>query len=282
LLRVLLRHVPGERRAWQLLAEVAETPSEEQHARIQVGLIGAQQLQPVRRSYWPWIALLVLLVVAALIALLLWSQRDTSQAGQSSGAAGGAPAAPATTSTPTPLPVPPSPMPTPTTTPTPTPLPRPEVQALGTLLSYDGWHITLLQPDHAQMLSGSLGEVQARGRFALALLAVSNTTTTTRRLEPGVFALVDEQGHRYEPVAGASSAYLNIYGRGLRGDLAFEDQIPPTGGMFSVPLLFDVRPDVSELILTIGQDAEEGWPILTPTPAPVPDGAPAPTTNAGP
>jgi hypothetical protein len=99
-----------------------------------------------------------------------------------------------------------------------------------------------------------------------------------------MFALIDEQGQRYQPVAGASSAYLDTYGRGLHGDLALEDQIPPTSGMFSVPLLFDVDPNASELILTMGQDANQGWPVLTPTPAPPAPGATplAPTSNAGP
>jgi hypothetical protein len=54
--------------------------------------------------------------------------------------------------------------------------------------------------------------------------------------------------------------------------------------MFSVPLLFDVDPNVSELILTMGQDTAQGWPVLTPTPTPVPPGAtpPPPPSNAGP
>jgi hypothetical protein len=290
LLRVLLRQEPGQQRAWRLLAEVAETPAEEQHALEQASLLGGPALaQPKPRSRRPWGLLLALALVGGVLAgLLLWSFRDPApQVGQSaaappSDAAAQPPEAPPEqTALPT---TPPTATPTVTPTPTPTPLPRPEVQALGTLLSYDGWNATLLRPDHAQILTNSLGEVQARGRFALALLAVSNTTTSTRRLSPDMFALVDAQGQRYRPVAGASSAYLDTYGRGMHGDLAFEDEIPPTSGMFSVPLLFDVDPNVSELILTMGQDGTQGWPVLTPTPTPVPpDATPAPPpSNAGP
>jgi hypothetical protein len=290
LLRALLRQAPNQQQAWRLLAEVAETPAEEQHALEQASLLrGPASHPPEPRSRRPWGILLGLALVAVvLLGLLLWTMRDpTPQVSQSaaappSNAADPAPAAtPESTAPPT---SPPTAQPTATLTPTPTPPPRPEVQALGTLLSYDGWNATLLRPDHAQILTSSLGEVQARGRFALALLAVSNTTTSTRRLSPDMFALVDEQGQRYRPVAGASSAYLDTYGRGMHGDLALEDQIPPTSGMFSVPLLFDVDPNVSELILTMGQDTAQGWPVLTPTPTPVPPGAtpPPPPSNAGP
>jgi hypothetical protein len=290
LLRALLRQAPGQQQAWRLLAEVAETPAEEQHALAQASLLGGPASHPPeRRSRRPWGMLLGLALVAVvLLGLLLWTMRDPApQVSQSAAAppSNAAEPAPAATSESTALPTsPPTAQPTATLTPTPTPQPRPEVQALGTLLSYDGWNATLLRPDHAQILTSSLGEVQARGRFALALLAVSNTTTSTRRLSPDMFALVDEQGQRYRPVAGASSAYLDTYGRGMHGDLALEDQIPPTSGMFSVPLLFDVDPNVSELILTMGQDTAQGWPVLTPTPTPVPPGAtpPPPPSNAGP
>jgi hypothetical protein len=290
LLRALLRQKPGKQQAWRMLAEVAETPAEERHALEQASLLGgpaSRQPEPRPRRSWP---LLLALggVGVVLLGLLLWSLRDPApHVGQSAAMPPSSAADPAPTNQPEAT-IPPTAQATPTATPaptaTPTPPPRPDVQALGTLLSYDGWNATLLRPEHAQILTNSLGEVQARGRFALALLAVSNTTTTTRRLSPDMFALIDEQGQRYQPVAGASSAYLDTYGRGLHGDLALEDQIPPTSGMFSVPLLFDVDPNASELILTMGQDANQGWPVLTPTPAPPAPGATplAPTSNAGP
>jgi hypothetical protein len=286
LLRALLRHAPDQQQAWRMLAEVAETPAEEQHALQQASLLGGPAPAPPEpRSRRPGALLLALgLVGAVLVGLLLWNLRDPApQVGQSAAAPPSDAAAPAPAATPTPAP-PPTATSTPAPTPTATPPPRPTIQALGSLQTYDGWSATLLRPDHAQILTNSLGTIQARGRFALALLAVSNTTTSTRRLPPEMFALVDEDGQRYQPVVGASSAYLDTYGRGMHGDYALEDQIPPTSGMFSVPLLFDVDPNASELILTMGEDANQGWPVLTPAPTPAPPGAapPAPTSNAGP
>jgi hypothetical protein len=170
---------------------------------------------------------------------------------------------------------------TPTPTPTPTPIPRPTAHALGTMLWHDDWYATLIQPDHAQLFTETINGVPAQGRFALTVLAVGNNAPQPRRIPADMFALIDGQGRLYYPIEGASSAYLSAYGRGQVGDLALEDDIPAGGGSVSVPLLFDVAPDVNELFLTMGQQATQGWQI--PIPADQSD-APQPTAtpNAAP
>jgi hypothetical protein len=136
---------------------------------------------------------------------------------------------------------------------------------LGTVLSHDDWYATLIRPDHAQLFNESISGVQAQGRFALTVLAVGNTAPQPRRIPADMFALIDGQGRLYYPIEGASSAYLSAYGRGQVGDLALEDEIPAGGGSVSVPLIFDVAPDVNELFLTMGQQATSGWQIPVPT-----------------
>ncbi len=137
----------------------------------------------------------------------------------------------------------------------PAPLP------LGTVVDYDGWSVTLLRPDYAVTLDGAIGDLRPSGRFVLAIVAVSNNQPQPRRLPPDFFLVRDAGGRAYEPVPGASSAYLALYERAQRGDLALEDEFAPSSGMRSVPLLFDVPPDAGDLSLLVAGAGLAGWPI---------------------
>jgi hypothetical protein len=122
------------------------------------------------------------------------------------------------------------------------------------------WHASLIRPEHAVLLEGSIGALQPNGRFVLALVAVGNDSAAPAHIPPDLFTLVDGQGRRYLPIPGASTVYLDTYGRGQRGDLSMEEEIPPGGGNVSVPLIFDVPPDTRDLTLHIG-DAVAGWAV---------------------
>lgn len=293
LTRALTRQYPDDPRAWLFLADITNDPHESQAAREHARRLQSPAAREHARAapahlprwFYPFASALLLI---ALIWFVGSTFLDTEQAvrpqAQELSSVPQPGAAPTTTplpgvvariSTSTPTRIPPTP------TLAPSPIPRPTVQSLGTILQHDGWHATLLQPDYAQLLSESVAEVQAQGQFALVVLAVGNTETTARHIPPELFGLLDDQGRLYRPVPGASSAYLTVYERGQRGDLALEDAIPPGGGMFSVPLLFDVPPDVNELILTMGPTTAQGWQFLQRAPA---SGEPAPsaTPNAGP
>lgn len=132
---------------------------------------------------------------------------------------------------------------------------------LGQVVDYDGWSATLLRPDYAVALDGSIGDLQPTGRFVLAVLAVSNNSPSSRTIPPDLFTLTDDAGQRYLPVPGASTAYLALYERGQRGDLALEDPLDPDSGMRSIPILFDVPADATGLRLTMAGAAGAGWPI---------------------
>lgn len=262
-----------------------------------------EQPAPARRGFW-WLLLPVvaLLLVFGLLAFVLWPQVVATPAPASPTLPGLAveqttapqlpPAlttAPVTTAVPVFSPTPaatdagaaPGVSPSAaevTATPNPgqarTPFP------LGTPLEFNDWRGVLLRPDYALALEGALGERQPDGRFVLALLAVSNSAGEPRVIPPDLFVLVDDQGRSYRSVPGASSSYLALYGRGARGDLALEDPIPPGGGLYSVPLIFDVPPDASGLMLTMGRNVEFGWLLpdqVNPRGSPV-----APTVEVGP
>lgn len=143
----------------------------------------------------------------------------------------------------------------------PAPSAAPAGLPLGTILDVDGWSATLLRPDYALSLDGSIGGIQPAGRFVLTILAVSNNSAAPRRLPADFFALSDAQGRRYSPLPGASSAFLTAYGRGQYGDLALEDEVEALSGMRTIPVLFDVPPDASGLTLNVSGAAGAGWPI---------------------
>ncbi|NNJ09735.1 hypothetical protein EKD04_005295 [Chloroflexales bacterium ZM16-3] len=144
---------------------------------------------------------------------------------------------------------------------------------LGTLIEVDDWSATLLRPDYALILDGSIGDLNPSGRFVLALMAISNNSAEPRRIPADLLTLVDSRGRRYSPASNASTAYLTLYGRGQHGDLALEDSLTPHSGMRSVPILFDVPNDATGLVLTVRDSGTAGWPI---------ESAVAPDVNVGP
>lgn len=152
---------------------------------------------------------------------------------------------------------PPTAMPSPTRQPRPTPTLLPS----GTLIEEDGWYVMLVRPSHTQVISGPVGERHPQGHFVLVVLTVGNRTGTERRIPPGLFTLTDAENATYTPVPGASRDYLNEYGRGVRGDRALDETLPPGGILQSIPLLFDVPPDARDLLLSVVGREREGWAI---------------------
>ncbi len=132
---------------------------------------------------------------------------------------------------------------------------------LGQIVDYDGWSATLLRPDYAITLTGPIGDLRPTGQFVLAVIAISNNSPTARTIPVSLFTLTDSANQSYAPVPGVSTAYLALYERGQRGDLALEDALDPNSGMRSVPIIFDVPLTVNGLRLTMTGSAGAGWPI---------------------
>ncbi len=182
---------------------------------------------------------------------------------QAAGPTGATAAAPVTGPTAAPPAPGASPQPSAVTAPTaqgPAPTSTTELP-LGQVIEYDGWAATLLRPDYAVTLDGAIGDLQPAGRFALAVVAVTNNSPNPRLIPPDLFTMVDSAGRAYSPLPGASTAYLALYGRGQRGDLALEDVLDPGSGMLSVPLLFDIPVDATGLRLIMTGAAGAGWPV---------------------
>ncbi len=150
-----------------------------------------------------------------------------------------------------------------TTPPTPTATPRPDPTPLsvGTILEEDGWYIKFVRPTDTQVLTGAVGLLQPRERFVLVLLAVANKAPIDRHIPADMLFITDATGNRYTPVEGGSRSYLEVYGRGVHGDIAYGEFIPGGGGMYSVPVVFDIPSDASELLLTTDRQEPEGWLI---------------------
>lgn len=164
-------------------------------------------------------------------------------------------------------------VPTPIPTATAPVVPTPATQlAVGQLVSEGDWTASLLRPDYAIALDGSIGALQPQGRFVLALMSVANTNAAAARMPTDLFVLVDEQGRSYRAIPNASTAYLEAYGRGQRGDFSMEDDIPGSGRTWSVPVMFDVPTTTRAFTLLFG-NTSAGWPIALP--------APQPTASAG-
>jgi hypothetical protein len=166
------------------------------------------------------------------------------------------------TSTSAPLPTLPlaSPIATVPTAPPPATAAPQAALAPGQVVQDGTWSVTVLRPEHLVLLNGSIGPNAPRGRFVLALLAVSNGGPAPASLPSERIALVDSRGVRYLPAPGMSSSYLATFQRGVRGDLSLEELIPAAAGIVSVPVIFDVPPDAGSLSLLIG-DSPGGWAI---------------------
>lgn len=230
-----------------------------------------------REGYFPLLNRLALGVIAALalalLVLLFWPRNNAQpQAGGTAPTAILAATSTAPTALGTAAPLPTT-MPVASTAPTasatleptlavptlPAASPTPAVLPLGAVVEVDGWRATLLRPDYALLLDGSIGELQPNGRFVLALMAVSNGAAEPRTLPADLFTLTDNLQRTYTPLPNASSIYLATYGPEY-GEQALEQPFAAQSGMVSIPLLFDVPPDAAGFTLTL-RSGGPGWPI---------------------
>jgi hypothetical protein len=137
-----------------------------------------------------------------------------------------------------------------------------EVVAPGTALESSGWQYIFAQPTFATPIIGGLGNAQPDGRFVVVLALVTNTTGQPQNVPRDFFVLKDAQGRVYEARPELSTAYINQFGRGIAADLSQEDQVPSDGLQRSVPIVFDVEPDATELKFFARSNPDQGWLVL--------------------
>lgn len=90
----------------------------------------------------------------------------------------------------------------------------------------------------------TIGGEKARGVFVVALLDVTNLASQQRELGSGIFMATDAQGRVYEFSSDASLAYYQTYSTSSW----FLDEIPASSQV-SIPLVFDVSPDATQISL---------------------------------
>ncbi len=287
--RALSHLAPADRRVWIGLARVAESVAERTEALqraecttaylplppvlsrtedvptaivsvapfpLPAPVVTVTQPTPLPYRSWWWLALLlVLLGLLAVWWLMRVSVPETaSVALPTVSAIGPLPTPPIDETTVVTVPaITPSPPLTPS--PAPSPSSAPDTRNFGQFVIHENWYIALLRPEDVVIVDGELGTIRASGYVLIALLAVSNEAPVERALPTNLFAVEDEMGQRYYPLPGASTDYLEQFGRGMYGDLALEDRFTPQSGLRSVPVLFKLPRNRIPLRLWVGDDA---------------------------
>lgn len=108
--------------------------------------------------------------------------------------------------------------------------------------------------------TGSGYSVQpANGRYLIVLMLVRNTGNASAQIPDGLFVVTDAQGRSISFNRPISVEYMRRYGVGVGGDYPANANIPVTNTPVSVPLLFDVAPDATDLIVTSATDPSRGF-----------------------
>jgi hypothetical protein len=132
----------------------------------------------------------------------------------------------------------------------------------GVVYSTGQWQLSVLRASDVVWFDGAIDGRDARGRYAVALVIIINNGDAS--IVPGtLFSAIDAQGRRYRAEVGLSRAYLDAFGRGVRGDISLAEVIPGAGVSVSVPVVFDVPADAGGVRVVIGDD-DAGWQVLAP------------------
>jgi hypothetical protein len=106
------------------------------------------------------------------------------------------------------------------------------------------------------------GAPPARGRYLIALLTVRNVGTAPAQIPDGYFVVKDAQGRVSDFNRAASVDYINRFGgtgpRGA-GDYAADVTLAPGALLGSVPLLFDVASDATDLVVFSRDNTAQGF-----------------------
>jgi hypothetical protein len=106
------------------------------------------------------------------------------------------------------------------------------------------------------------GVAPSHGQYQIVLLAVANSGGQAAAIPDGFFVLKDAQGHVYDFNRAVSVDYFNrAGGAGQAADVGADAQIPSNDALTSVPLLFDVPPDATNLVLLSHDNVNQGFMI---------------------
>jgi len=103
------------------------------------------------------------------------------------------------------------------------------------------------------------GAPPSRGRYEIVLITVRNNGNAPAQIPDGALVIKDGQGRVYDFNRAASVDYFNrIPGS---GDLPADAEFPPSNLLSSVPLLFDVSSDATDLVLFSRDNLAQGFLI---------------------
>jgi hypothetical protein len=133
---------------------------------------------------------------------------------------------------------------------------NPALIPAGTNLDVNGWTYSLFPNIVHGAIGNRIGATTAQGNFVIVLVLVGNNTGTAQPLPADFFVLKDAQGQIYTPSIDASNAYVQ---RGVNADVGIGDTLPANGILTSVPLIFDVPPGASNLVIFARAKTDQGW-----------------------
>jgi hypothetical protein len=140
---------------------------------------------------------------------------------------------------------------------------NPQPAPIGAELQANGWNYSYPSETYAAALGSQVGSFTASGNWVLVLVHVENNSGSDQPLPADFFVLKDAQGRVYRPQPQVSSAYVV---RGVNADLSMEDSVPANGLTTSIPLLFDVAPGATNVVLFAGGNTGQGWQVLPSVP----------------
>lgn len=158
-----------------------------------------------------------------------------------------------------------------TTTPiaTMTPEPTPEPTAIPVMdigfadsLNNSGWEYGVREPLIFGDRTDRLSDVPpTNGRYVVLVVVVGNTSGTDQSLPEDFFVLTDEQGREYKAnFERSNTLFVNGGGKGVVSDLGVYEVVT-SNALQSMPLIFDVQADATNLRLYGGNNRSQGWLI---------------------
>ncbi len=128
-------------------------------------------------------------------------------------------------------------------------------------LTQDGWEYGMY-PDPTVMNGPiSLAGVPPKGTYLIVLVTVANNTGKAQPLPANFFALLDDQGRRYDVNEERS---MKVYDNapGSASDLGISNNVEANGVKTSIVLIYDVNLDATNLRLYGGSNLSQGWVII--------------------
>lgn len=156
-----------------------------------------------------------------------------------------------------------TPRPTMTAEPTPEPTEVPMMDVdFANSLNNSGWEYGVREPLIFGDRTDRLSDVPpTNGRYVVLVVVVGNTSGNAQSLPEDFFVLTDDQGREYKAnFERSNTLFVNGGGKGVVSDLGVYEVVT-SNVLQSVPLIFDVHPDATNLRLYGGDNRSQGWLI---------------------